>query len=78
MSEPLPADDAPAEPPTVRLDQFLQLAGVAGTGGQAKLLIQSGEVLVNGEVETRRRRKLAPGAVVSVGGDEFEIAAPAD
>ncbi|QDT15874.1 RNA-binding S4 domain-containing protein [Alienimonas californiensis] len=73
---------APASPGddglTVRLDQFLQLAGVAGTGGQAKVLIQSGAVLVDGVLETRRRRKLSPGAVVSVGGEEFEIAAPAD
>ena len=66
----------PAEPPTVRLDQFLQLAGVAGTGGQAKVLIQSGEVTVDGIPETRRRRKLTPGCVVAVGGEEFEIAAP--
>jgi len=69
-----PADDVP----TVRLDQFLQLAGVAGTGGQAKVLIQSGEVLVDGILETRRRRKLTPGAVVSVRGEEFEIAAPGE
>lgn len=68
----------PGDVPTVRLDQFLQLAGVAGTGGQAKVLIQAGEVLVDGVVETRRRRKLTPGAVVSALGQEFEIAAPAE
>ena len=71
MPEPLP------ESPTVRLDQFLQLAGVAGTGGRAKVLIQSGGVLVDGLVETRRRRQLSPGAVVRVGGEEFEVAAAA-
>ena len=63
-------------PPTVRLDQFLQLAGVAGTGGQAKVLIQSGAVTVDGAVETRRRKQLSPGAVVGVGGETFEIAGP--
>lgn len=52
----------------VRLDQFLKLTGVAQTGGHAKLLIQSGEVLVNGEPETRRRRKLVDGDVVQVDG----------
>ncbi len=63
---------------TVRLDQFLQLAGVSGTGGQAKVLIQSGEVAVDGVVETRRRRKLVPGMVVATRGEEYEIAAPAE
>ena len=61
--------------PTVRLDQFLKLAGVAGTGGQAKVMIQAGQVTVDGVVETRRRKQLAPGAVVGVGGETFEIAA---
>ena len=58
------------------LDQFLKLTGIVGTGGHAKILIQSGEISVNGEVETRRRRKLAAGDVVEVSGrtyspDEF-------
>ena len=53
---------------TLCLDQFLKLTGIAGTGGQAKLMIQAGEVLVNGEVETRRRRKLAAGDVVECDG----------
>jgi len=60
---------------SIRLDQFLKLAGVAGTGGQAKILIQGGEVMVNDEVETRRRRKLRPGDHVVVGAEEFVIAA---
>jgi ribosome-associated protein len=60
----------------LRLDQFLKFRGIADTGGQAKLLIQSGEVQVNGEVETRRRRKLVVGDVVKLDGityspDEF-------
>jgi len=52
---------------TIRLDQFLKLQGVVATGGQAKLLIQSGDVLVNDQVETRRRRQLTPGDRVMVG-----------
>jgi ribosome-associated protein len=41
-----------------------------GSGGEAKVLIQGGEVRVNGEVETRRGRKLQRGDVVEVGEDE--------
>ena len=50
--------------PTIRLDQFLKAHAVVGTGGQAKLLIQDGQILVNGEVETRRRRQLHEGDIV--------------
>lgn len=52
----------------LRLDSMLKIIGVAQTGGMAKLLIQSGEVQVNGEVERRRGRKLQPGDVVDVAG----------
>ncbi|MEC7430323.1 MAG: RNA-binding S4 domain-containing protein [Planctomycetota bacterium] len=55
------------------LDQFIKLCGVVGTGGQAKQLIQGGEVLVNGEVETRRRKKLVPGDQVEVAGELFQV-----
>lgn len=60
--------DPASEDQTLRLDQFLKLHGVADTGGQAKLMIQSGDVRVNGEVEIRRRRKLVVGDVVAVAG----------
>lgn len=53
------------------LDQFLKLAGIAGTGGQAKLLIQGGDVQLNGVVETRRRKKLLPEDVVEVAGESL-------
>lgn len=52
--------------PLIQLDQFLKLANIVGTGGQAKRLIQGGEVKLNGEVETRRKKKLFPGDVVEV------------
>jgi ribosome-associated protein len=55
----------------IALGAFLKLAGVAGTGGHAKVIIQSGDVTVGGEVETRRGRTLQPGDVVGVGGREF-------
>lgn len=57
----------------LRLDHALKLAGLAPTGGMAKRLIQAGEVLVNGQLETRRKRMLRPGDVISVGGETFEI-----
>ena len=57
----------------ITLNDALKLSGLAGTGGQAKLLIQSGQVSVNGEVETRRKRKLHEGDVVRVGDEEFVL-----
>lgn len=68
-----PAPESSAVPASIRLDQFLQLCGVP-TGGQAKVLIQGGEVSVNGEVETRRRRKLVPGDAVGLDGEIYEVA----
>lgn len=62
--------------PTIQLDQFMKLAGMVGTGGQAKLVIQNGEVLLNGVVETRRKKKLKAGDEVTFEGQtlivEFE------
>ena len=58
---------------SLRIDHFLKLSGIAGTGGQAKVLIQSGEVLVNGEVETKRRRKLVNGDVVRFDGNNYLV-----
>ena len=48
----------------IKLQDLLKLAAAAATGGEAKLLIQDGEVLVNGEVCTMRGKKLRPGDVV--------------
>ena len=57
----------------IKLDQFLKHPQIVGTGGQAKLLIQDGEVLVNGMVETRRGRKLVNGDEVEVMGNRFLV-----
>ena len=54
----------------ITLGQALKAANLVGSGGEAKVLIQGGEVRVNGEVETRRGRKLDEGDVVEVGEDE--------
>ncbi|MBD1908036.1 RNA-binding S4 domain-containing protein [Funiculus sociatus GB2-A5] len=58
---------------TIKLDQFLKFSGVVMTGGEAKLRIQDGEVLVNGTLETRRGRQLVSGDRVTVGGQTFEV-----
>ena len=58
---------------TIQLDQFLQGCGVA-TGGQAKRIIQSGEVLVNDQVETRRKKKLVVGDEVTLDNEVYVVA----
>ena len=62
-----------AESETIRLDQFLKLCSAVSTGGEAKMLIQMGVVLVNGEVETRRRRQLVPGDRVTIHGEDIFV-----
>lgn len=58
----------------ITLNAFLKWAGISATGGGAKALIQSGAVVVNGEVEKHRNRKLSPGDVVAVSGEgEFRL-----
>jgi len=73
MNEAPQTPETPENPPaSIRLDQFLQICGVP-TGGQAKRLIQAGEVNVNGDVETRRRRKLTAGDEVVFDGEIFDV-----
>jgi len=60
-------------PPGTTLGQALKAASLVGSGGEAKVLIQAGEVSVNGEVETRRGRRLEEGDVVEVGDERLEI-----
>ena len=57
----------------ITLGQALKAANVVGTGGEAKTLIQSGEVRVNGTVEARRGLKLREGDVVEVGNERLEV-----
>ena len=60
-------------PPGTTLGRALKAAGLVGTGGEAKVLIQAGEVSLNGEVETRRGRRLEEGDVIEVGDERLEI-----
>jgi ribosome-associated protein len=68
----------PPEPVTVdspiTLGQFVKLAGLASTGGEAKQLVAAGMVRLNGEVDERRGHKLASGDVVEVRGQAREVA----
>jgi ribosome-associated protein len=70
MSEPI---DVPIRDESIRLGQFLKLANLVETGAEAKPLVASGAVLVNGEVETRRGRQLVMGDVVTVGGQSSRV-----
>jgi ribosome-associated protein len=58
----------------IRLGQFLKLADLIDTGGEAKVLIAAGEVSVNGEVDLRRGRQLRRGDVVRVGEEVARVA----
>ena len=59
----------------IKLDALLKFAGLAGTGGEAKLLIQDGAVRVNGEVCEMRGKKIRPGDRVEVDGAAVTIVA---
>lgn len=57
----------------IKLGQALKLAGLVGSGVEAKMLIQDGLVIVNGEVDMRRGRKLVPGDVFSLDGNDVKV-----
>ena len=52
----------------IELCQFIKFGGLSGSGGEAKQLIAEGSVLLNGQVEKQKRKKLAGGDQVTVGG----------
>ncbi len=57
----------------IKLDAFLKWASIAGSGAEAKFLIQDGLVYVNGEVCNQRSRKLTKGDVVSFDNIDYKI-----
>jgi len=59
----------------IRLGELLKLAGIAGTGGEAKALLASTAVLVNGELENRRGRQLRAGDEVQVREERLRVVA---
>lgn len=56
----------------IKLQQFLKLANVVSQGSDAKIFITNGEVLVNGEVELRRGRKIYDGDIVEAFGNKLK------
>lgn len=57
----------------IKLGQALKAAGLVESGAEAKEVIQEGKVLVNGEVESRRGKKLYAGDLVTFNGEEIKI-----
>jgi ribosome-associated protein len=57
----------------IELNAFVKLMNLATTGGQAKLLIRSGDVMLNGQAETRNRKKLSAGDKVEYQGKVYLV-----
>lgn len=57
----------------IKLGQALKLAGLVGSGVEAKILVQDGLVKVNGEVDERRGRKLYPGDVFELEENQVKV-----
>lgn len=57
----------------IKLGQALKAAGLVESGVEAKIVIQEGQVLVNGKTETQRGKKLIGGEVVTYNGEEIKI-----
>ena len=57
----------------IELFKILKIEGLVPSGGMAKTVIADGQVLVNGEVETRKRKKIIAGDVVKFGDEQMKI-----
>ncbi|SHK57932.1 ribosome-associated protein [Clostridium cavendishii DSM 21758] len=57
----------------IKLDSFLKWCGAVGMGSEAKMFIQDGEVLVNGEVCTQRGKKIRHGDSVEFNGEIYKV-----
>lgn len=57
----------------IKLDQFLKLADITGSGGEARIFISENTILVNGEKENRRGRKIRPNDTVNIGGQIYKV-----
>lgn len=66
--------EIPISTPFIKLEAFLKFSGAVETGGEAKNLIQSGQVLVDGAVCTMRGKKLTPGMAVELDGSRYLVA----
>jgi ribosome-associated protein len=59
--------------PYIKLDSFMKAVNAVSSGGEAKLMITGGKVLVNGKIELRRGRKLFPGDRVEYLGKDYRV-----
>ena len=57
----------------IKLGQLLKLAGLVSSGVEAKIVIAEGEVSYNGEIETRRGKKIYPGDTVDFDGETIKV-----
>lgn len=57
----------------VELYKLLKFEGMASSGGEAKYFISEGQVLVNGEVETRKRKKIISGDIIELGAEKIRV-----
>ena len=57
----------------LKLEQLLKIADLVSSGGEAKIFLKENEILVNGEKEERRGRKLYPGDLIAISGKVYEI-----
>lgn len=57
----------------IKLGQAIKAAGLVESGVEAKIVIQDGEVYVNGEVEKQRGKKLTGGEIITYKGEEIKI-----
>jgi len=57
----------------IELADFIKVIGLAATGGQAKVLIRAGVILVDGKIDIRLRRKLRNGMIVGYEGKKFTV-----
>ena len=57
----------------VELHKILKFEGMVPSGGVAKLAIELGDVLVNGEVETRKRKKIVSGDIIEFNGEKIRL-----
>ena len=61
----------------VELYKILKFEGLVASGGEAKAVIADGQVLVNGTVETRKRKKIVAGDIIECAGEKIRIRLPA-
>lgn len=62
----------------VELYKLLKFEGLVSSGGEAKAMVAGGRVTLNGEVETRKRKKVVAGDIVGFDGESFTIGFQAD